>query len=75
MIGKIPSICQYAELLNVGNCTVYLYLDWIIIELEYKINWNAITMEKEGYSVSIIFICFESDFEGSQLRYMKENRQ
>ena len=31
-------------------------------------------MEEEGYSVSIIFICFESDFEGSKLRYMEEDR-
>ena len=30
-------------------------------------------METEGYSVSII-ICFESDFEGSKLRYMEEDR-
>ena len=32
-------------------------------------------MEKEGYSVSIIFICFESDFEGSKLRYIEEDQQ
>ena len=31
-------------------------------------------METEGYSVSITFICFESDFEGSTLRYIKEDR-
>ena len=32
-------------------------------------------MEKEGYSVSYIFICFESDFEGSKLHYTEEDQQ